>query len=163
MKQMTTNKPLTLFFAAITLTSFINVAAVEANPNGKQHKKHYNSYEHDEFEAPSSKRIMRKLSKLDLSDAQKTEIESLIADGIKSTKSQRETLKSMRHQMKALLQADNVDETAIRSLSTELANVKSELMILKLNKRQQIASLLNDEQKSKLGKMKSNRKSRRTY
>ena len=125
-----------------------------ANPN---HKMRHNGYENQERQAPTAKNIMRHLSKLDLSKEQQVEIEVLVKNGIDSTKVQRETLKSMHHQMKALMHAEAIDETAIKSLNYEMANIKSDLTIARLNKNQQIASLLNDEQKEKMQKMKQHR------
>ena len=141
------------------IASIVSIGAmVIANPN---HKMRHGGYSSQERQAPNAKKIMRHLSKLDLSEEQRTEIEALVKNSIKSTKVQRETLKSMRHQMKALMQADSVDETAIKSLTYEMANVKSDLTIARLNKRNQIASLFNDEQKEKMQKMKQHRRMKR--
>ncbi len=129
-----------------------------ANPN---HKMRHGGYSNHEKQAPNAKQIMRHLSKLDLSEKQKSEIETLVKNGIKSTKVQRETLKSMHHQMKALMHADAVDETAIKSLTYEMANIRGDLTIARLNKRNQIALLLNDEQKEKMQKMKHHRMMKR--
>jgi len=131
---------------------------VIANPN---HKIRHGGYSNQERQAPNPKKIMRQLSKLDLTEEQRAEIEILVKSGIESTKIQRETLKSMHHQMKALTQADAVDEAAIKSLTYEMANIKSDLTIARLNKRNQIASLLNDEQKEKMQKMKQHRMMKR--
>lgn len=122
---------------------------------------HPANYKDQARQQPSSKIIMKRLSKLDLSDSQKSEIEALVVDGIESTKIQRESLKAMIHQMKALRFAESIDETAIKSLSLEIANVKSDLTIARLNKRKQIAVLLTDEQQEKMKKLYENRKYKR--
>jgi len=147
----------TILIGAIASIFAIGSMAI-ANPN---HKTRHGGYSSHERQAPNAKKIMRHLAKLDLSEEQRSEIETLVINGIESTKVQRETLKSLQHQMKALMHADAVDETAIKSLTYDMANIKSDLMIVRLNKRHQIASLLNDEQNAKMQKMKQHRMMKR--
>ncbi|MFT6731995.1 MAG: Spy/CpxP family protein refolding chaperone [Polaribacter sp.] len=139
---------------SITAGLFAIGSMAIANPN---HKMRHGGYDNHVRQAPNAKNVMKLLSKLDLSDEQRVEIKALIQNGMESTKAQRETLKSMHHQMKALTQAEAVDETGIKSLTLEMANLKSDLMIARLNKHHQISSLLNDEQKEKMDKMKQHR------
>ena len=148
----------TIFIGAIVSIFAIGSMSI-ANPN---HKMRHGDYSNQERQAPNAKKIMRHLSKLGLSEEQIVEIETLVKNGIDSTKVQRETLKSMHHQMKALMHADAIDETAIKSLTYEMANIKGDLTIARLNKRNQIALFLNDEQKDKMQKMKQHRMMKRS-
>ncbi len=145
---------LTGFLVTLVIAGFTYHAT--ANP----HHKGAHGFSHGEDQlgrGMNIKRVMRHLAALDLTDEQRVEIKSLVKAGIEDSKPQRDSLKAMHQQMKKLMHADTVDEAAIKSLAAEMANIKSDLMILHINKRQQVAALLNDEQQAKLKKMKHQR------
>ena len=126
----------------------------------KNHNKAQKSFHGDKQfgHGMSVKRAMRRLAVLDLTEEQRAEIKSLVKAGIEESKPQRDALSAKHQQMKKLMHAETADESAIKSLTAEMANIKSDLMILHINKRQQVADLLNDEQRETLNKMKNQRK-----
>lgn len=131
---------------------------VTAGPYHKEGHNHSHEHEHEQVgRGVNVVRVMRHLSKLDLTDQQQSDIKSLIKSGIEESKTQRESLNEMHGQMKKLMDTDAIDEAAIKALSAEMANIKSDLAILRLNKKQQVAALLNDEQRAKLKEMRHKR------
>jgi protein CpxP len=139
-----------LIFAGYTLD-------VDANPHHKGPHDSSHGMEHGMEHGMTVKRVMRHLGVLDLTDEQRGEIKSLVKAGIEQSKPQRDALHVMHGKMKKLMHADVADEAAIKSLAAEMANIKSDLMILHINKRQQVAVLLNDEQRAELKKIKHQR------
>jgi len=105
----------------------------------------------------SVKRVMRHLAVLDLTEEQRAEIKTLVKAGIEESKPQRDALSALHRQMKELMHAETADNSAIKSLAAEIANIKSDLMILHINKRQQLATLLNEEQRATLNRIKDQR------
>jgi Spy/CpxP family protein refolding chaperone len=109
------------------------------------------------------KRAMHHLSHLDLSEQQKIDIKAAIKDGMQAAQTKRETIAPLRQQMRDLGKADVIDESAIKALSLEIANVKSDLMILHLAKKRQIGELLTEEQRAKLAEMKADHRKHRRF
>ena len=94
---------------------------------------------------------------LDLSDEQHSAIKALKESTKETAKTRRGLMKQLRKQMHGLMKAETIDESAIRSLSVQIAEVKAEQMITHANFRQQAVAVLNDEQKAKLETMKAKR------
>jgi Spy/CpxP family protein refolding chaperone len=101
---------------------------------------------------------MEHLSRLDLSEQQSIDIRRIVEAGIESSKEKRATLKVLHLKMKKMRNAEEIDESGIKALSAEIAEIKSDMLILHLNKRKQVEELLTDLQKDKLQKMKNMRK-----
>lgn len=126
---------------------------------GPHHKKAHPFSHGDEQigRGMSVKRVMRHLAVLDLTEEQRVEIKSLVKAGIEESKPQRDALSDMHRQMKKLAHAETADSSAIKSLAAEMANIKSDLMIMHIDKRQQLATLLTEEQRATLDRIKDQR------
>ena len=143
-------------FAGILATLMIAGYSLHltAGPNHKGHHGFSNMHE-QHARGMTEKRIMHHLSHLDLSEQQEIDIRALVKEGIVASKVKREEIKALHMQLRGVRQSDSVDEQAIRTYSADIASLKSDLMIMHLNKRKEVAALLTDEQKSKMEKMKA--------
>jgi len=103
------------------------------------------------------KRIMRLLSLLDLTEQQRVEIESIVKNAIQANKPKREEIKALYVELKEIKKSDKVDEQAIRTLASEIASLKSDLFIMHINKRKEVAALLSAEQLERLERIKAAR------
>jgi len=104
------------------------------------------------------KRVMRELSKVDLTDEQRTEIKALIKNGMEANQPKRQQIRTLHMQMQTLRKAETLDEQAVRDISTQIAGIKSDLLVAQHKNRQAINALLTDEQRQKLKEMKAKRK-----
>lgn len=109
----------------------------------------------------TAERVMHRLAKLDLSEQQKIDIEALTRTGSNAAKEKRQQLELLRGKMKKLANSETIDEQALKSLTSQMADLRSDMMIMHLKKREQIESLLTDEQKEKFNKMRHRRMSRK--
>jgi len=144
----------TVFAAIMTVFLSLNLAA---NPSGKpDHSKH--SYAGGKHPKMTVKRILRHLEPLDLSKEQVESVKQIVKSGKEQAKTLRKKLKAQHKQLKMLGKSDVIDEQAIRDTSQQIARIKSDLMILHMNKKQQVRALLNEQQKVKLEEMKQQRR-----
>lgn len=144
--------------ASITLVS---VNAMSGNySTGDDHKSH--SSKGNAEKGNMIKKMMRHMSKLDLSEEQKNQIKLIIKSGIEDSKAQKDAISQLKKQMKELKNAEELDESAFKALFAEISVIKSDLMIMHINKRKQVAALLTDEQKKSFMEMKHERKNRRS-
>ncbi len=96
----------------------------------------------------------RKLKKLDLSEAQQEEIRQLRHNHHSAMKEKYENIHQLKKQRRALLKAEQVDESAVRELSVRIAEVKTVLLIKKEAMKREIKLLLTDEQREKFNSIK---------
>lgn len=90
-------------------------------------------------------------SKLDLSDAQETQIKTLREQMQNDGKDLYVKLRELRQQEMALL--DAYDEKTARRVIAEKADIMQKLDFMRLNNMQQVNAVLTTEQKDKLKKM----------
>jgi len=147
------------------ITGIILTAAVASysfHLSASPHRSGGHGFSHDgQRQGMTVKRVMQHLSHLNLSEQQKVDIRALVEDGIEAAKGKRQQMKALHLRMKEQRNSGSVDEQAIRSISREIAEVKSDLMILHLNKRKQVSELLTGEQRVKMAEMKAERRSAR--
>ncbi len=105
--------------------------------------------------------LHRVFSKLDLTDEQKSSIKSLKESNKESMKSIHLSMRSAKKQMKELLAVDEPDETAVKTLSAEMSELKAEKMLLQAKFKREALAMLTDEQREKLEKMKEKRRKHR--
>jgi Spy/CpxP family protein refolding chaperone len=147
----------------IKLLSSVLLAAsilmLSVNANAGHHSK--NDRQHSQSDKRGSVvNIMKKISKLDLTDEQNMEIKAIVQSGLDDSKDKRQAMRALKSNMKTLRHTEVLDEQAIKLLSAEMADIKSDLMIMHINKRRQVAALLTDEQKETFKEMKHKRRSR---
>lgn len=94
-------------------------------------------------------------NKLDLTDAQQTQMKTLQEQMQTQTKPLHEKLRELHQQEMALL--DSYDEKTARTVIAEKSAIMQQLDFMRLNNMQQINALLTTEQKDKLKKMQARR------
>ncbi|MCW9018424.1 MAG: hypothetical protein OQJ89_15735, partial [Kangiellaceae bacterium] len=63
----------------------------------------------------------------------------------------------LKKQMRQLMNAEQIDEGAIKALSLQIAELKADQLIQRAQLKQEVMKLLTDEQKSKLEAIKEKR------
>jgi Spy/CpxP family protein refolding chaperone len=87
---------------------------------------------------------------LDLTDDQKAQLKK-IADARRSDfEAAGQKVRAAREGMQALIEADSVNESAIRAKSAEIAAAEADVMILNAKVRQESLQVLTSEQQAKL-------------
>lgn len=95
---------------------------------------------------------MKMLKGLDLTDAQKTKLETMLAEhrASSTTKAIPAAWQAEQQQLQTLLQADQFDEAAARLLLEKQQSNRLEHEVAKLKFQHQLMSVLTAEQKTKL-------------
>lgn len=91
-------------------------------------------------------RMGRLFEKLDLSEAQQTEVDKLIAAHREQTAALRKQMVEVRRQMRQAMNPKTFDEKALRRLAAEKSKVQTELMVGRARTHSQIYALLTPEQ-----------------
>jgi len=89
-------------------------------------------------------------SKLGLSAKQDQEIKDIFEKSRAQTKPLMEQLKKERHALWALMNADTIDEAAIRAQSATMASIKADLAVQRAHTMKQFRAVLTPEQAEKL-------------
>ncbi|MCW8877308.1 MAG: Spy/CpxP family protein refolding chaperone [Kangiellaceae bacterium] len=97
------------------------------------------------------------LRHLDLTDEQKEQLKA-VKNAKKGTfKVKRQEIHGLKKQMRQLMNAEQIDEGAIKALSLQIAELKADQLIQRAQLKQEVMKLLTDEQKSKLEAIKEKR------
>ncbi|MGX5175274.1 Spy/CpxP family protein refolding chaperone [Aliikangiella sp. IMCC44653] len=123
--------------AVVALSGFLFSTAVSAGPH---HKGHGDKQQH---------RTHRMLEALDLTEAQQAEVKKIHSEGKDDRKAQHKQMKSLKKQLHGLLQAEQIDEGAIKAVSLQMAEQKADMLINKARKKQRVYALLTPEQQQK--------------
>jgi len=146
-------------FTAIIMTVLVTSYSAHSEAKPDQYNEHrFAHYDGKHRGEMKTKRIMRHLSLLDLTDHQREKIESVIKNAVGAAKPKREEMKRLHAQLKELKKSGKIDEQAIRALASEIASHKSDLFIMHLNKRKEVAALLTPEQLVRLERIKAARR-----
>ena len=94
---------------------------------------------------------------LDLTDDQKAQLKQIAESHRDEFRTAGEKVGAARQGMRALMEADTIDENAIRAKSQEVAAAEAEIMILNAKVRQQSLQVLTSEQQAKLKEMRNSR------
>lgn len=94
---------------------------------------------------------------LDLTDDQRAQLRQIADSHRDEFKAAGEKTRAAREGMRALMEADQIDENAIRAKSQEIAAAEAEGMILNAKVRQQSLQVLTSEQQAKLKEQRSQR------
>lgn len=91
---------------------------------------------------------------LDLTDDQKAQLKK-IADARRSDfEAAGQKVRAAREGMRALVESDSIDESAIRAKSAEIAAAEADVMILNAKVRQESLQVLTSEQQAKLKELR---------
>jgi protein CpxP len=97
---------------------------------------------------------------LDLTDDQKAQLKSIADSHRDEFREAGQKLGAAREAMRALIEADQIDESAIRAKSAEVAAAEAEVAILNARVRQQSMQVLTSEQQAKLKELRESRQQR---
>ena len=101
--------------------------------------------------------FVRGFRNLDLSDDQKAQLKK-IADARRSDfEAAGQKVRAAREGMRALIEADSINESAIRAKSAEIAAAEADVMILNAKVRQESLQVLTSEQQAKLKEQRTAR------
>ena len=87
---------------------------------------------------------------LDLTDDQKAQLKKIREARRSDFKAAGQKVRAAREGMRALVEADSVNESAIRAKSAEIAAAEADVMILNAKVRQESLQVLTSEQQAKL-------------
>ncbi len=97
---------------------------------------------------------------LDLSDDQRAQLRKVREAHQSEFKAAGEKMRAAREGMRALIDADAINESAIRTKSNEVAAAEADLAILNAKVRAESMQILTADQQAKLKEMRANRESR---
>ena len=94
---------------------------------------------------------------LDLTEDQRAQLKQIAESHRDEFRAAGEKARAAHDGMQALMEADQIDENAIRAKSQEIAAAEAEVMILNAKVRQQSMQVLTSEQQAKLKELRANR------
>ena len=94
---------------------------------------------------------------LDLTDDQRAQLKSIAESHRDEFRAAGEKARTAHDGMQALVEADSIDESAIRAKSAEIAAAEAEVMILNAKVRQESMQVLTSEQQQKLKELRAAR------
>jgi len=97
------------------------------------------------------------LRALDLTDDQRAQLQKIRGAHEAEYKQAGEKVRAAHEGMRALVEADTIDEGAIRAKSAEVAAAEAEVAILNAKVRQESRQILTAEQREKLEELRANR------
>src|SRR5262245_5374653 len=92
---------------------------------------------------------------LDLTDDQRAQLKQIAESHREEFRAAGEKSRAAHEGMRALMEADQIDENAIRARSQEIAAAEAEVMILNAKVRQQSMQVLTSEQVAKLKELRA--------
>jgi protein CpxP len=98
---------------------------------------------------------------LDLTDDQKAQLKSIAESHRDEFRAAGEKARAAHDGMQALVEADSINEAAIRAKSAEIAAAEAEVMILNAKVRQESMQVLTSEQQQKLKELRAAQPRRR--
>jgi protein CpxP len=98
---------------------------------------------------------------LDLTDDQKAQLKSIAESHRDEFRAAGEKARAAHDGMQALVEADSINEAAIRAKSAEIAAAEAEVMILNAKVRQESMQILTSEQQQKLKELRAAQPRRR--
>ena len=94
---------------------------------------------------------------LDLTDDQKAQLKSIADSHRDEIRAGGEKVRAARESMQALVEADSINEGAIRAKSAEIAAAEADMLILNAKIRQESQQVLTSEQQQKLKELRTSR------
>ena len=92
---------------------------------------------------------------LDLTDAQKDQIKSIMTTSREGNKSLRDQMHSIREQINAATEGGNFDENSIRQLAEQQGALHAKMVIERERVKSQVFNVLTPDQKAKAAEMKA--------
>jgi Spy/CpxP family protein refolding chaperone len=96
-------------------------------------------------------------AQLDLSDDQKAQLKQIAESHRDEFRAAGEKIRAAREGMRALIEADTINESGIRTKSHEVAEAEADLAILNAKVRAESTQILTSEQQAKLKELRTER------
>ena len=109
---------------------------------------------------PAGRHFKKMATELGLSSQQKQEVKDIFAKSRSQAEPLMKQIKTERHALRELVQADVIDEAAIRAQSAKVAAVEADLAVQRAHVAQQIRAILTPEQVQKFKAIQAKRDSR---
>ncbi len=97
----------------------------------------------------------RMFRQLDLTDAQKTQMQTIMQTSRESSKAVREQVKGNRQQLRALTQNGTFNESQISALATKQGDLHAQMIVQRQKTKAQMFAVLTADQKAKLVELKA--------
>jgi len=107
----------------------------------------------ERHEERMDKRMEMMSTVLDLTEAQKTQLEALLAKQWQDTQPLREKMRASREALREIKSADTFNEAEFLAKAIKQAELKTEMMSAKAKIKQQVYALLSPEQQGKADKL----------
>lgn len=130
-------------FCIAALTAFAGIAQANTGEWGGHHKR------------PAFARIAKKLG---LTDDQKAQAKAIFKANREAEKPVYDSLRAERKNLRALMQADTIDEAAIRSETTKIAGIQADLNVNRAKVGAQFRAILTPAQLATLKAMREKRR-----
>lgn len=101
------------------------------------------------------------LRQLDLSDAQRTQIRTIMQSRRDEFKALGEKARAARNRLQDAVRADSVNEEAIRTASGDLAQVQADIAVLRARVHQEVVATLTPEQQQQAKQLRAEAEKRR--
>lgn len=102
----------------------------------------------------------RMLQYLELTEKQKEQVQTIHLNGQKAMLPLRNQIREKNARLLSLTTGDEFDETAVNTLITEISDLHASMMTMRISHRQEIRSLLTEEQQVKFDTFHLNMKNR---
>lgn len=110
--------------------------------------------------APAGRHFSKMATELGLTSQQQQAVKDVFAQARPQAAPLMKQLKLERRSLRTLIQAEAVDETAIRAQSAKLATVEADLAVQRAHVAQQVRAILTPEQVQKFKDLQAKRDSR---
>jgi len=99
-------------------------------------------------------RLQRMAEVLGLSAEQQSQIQAIIQDERETVAPLEEKLQASRQELRAATQAENFDETAVRSIAAGQAATRTEMIVARARMQNRIHAILTPEQRAQAEKLR---------
>jgi protein CpxP len=114
----------------------------------------------NEGQPPDGHHFKKMTKALNLTSQQQDAIKAIFEKNRPQVKAQVQEMKSERQTLHSLIQADAIDEAAIRAQSAKVAAIQADLAVQRARSGQEIRALLTPEQVQKFKALQAKRESR---
>lgn len=98
---------------------------------------------------------------LDLTDAQKAQVKTIMQTSRESSKPLREQMKANRQKLQTISDSGSFDQAQIQALADEQGRLTAQMIVEKEKVKSQVSAILTPEQKAKAAEMKAQFKQKR--
>lgn len=111
----------------------------------------------NEGQPPAGHHFKKMTKELNLTSQQQDSIKAIFEKNRPQVKAQMQQMKSERQALHALIQADTIDDAAIRAQSAKVAAIQADLAVQRAHSSQEIRALLTPEQVQKFKTLQAKR------